>query len=64
MLTFYTHNIILYVERERLKGKQMLKREYKLRGTSQLSLVHPGGGKKMSEAEQERERAAQREERF
>jgi hypothetical protein len=43
----------------------MLKREYELRGTSQLSLIHPRRWEaKMSEAEQERERAAQREERF
>src|SRR5829696_4032503 len=56
--SWYAQNTILYVERERLRGEQMLKREYELRGTSQLSLVHPRWWEaKMLEAEQEQERA-------
>lgn len=38
---WYAQNTILYVERERLKDAQMLKWEHEVRGTSQLSLVHP-----------------------
>jgi SAM-dependent methyltransferase len=56
--SWYAQNTILYVEGERLKGEQMLKREYELRGTSQLSLVHPRMWEaQVSKAEQARERA-------
>jgi len=62
--TWYAQNTILYVEHKRLKDEQTLKREYELRGTSRLSLVHPRLWEaQMSEVVQERERAKQEQER-
>jgi SAM-dependent methyltransferase len=41
VLWFYAQNAVLYVDLERLENEPLLKREYELRGTSQLSMAHP-----------------------
>jgi SAM-dependent methyltransferase len=38
---WYAQNMLLFVEREHLDDEPLVKREYGLMGTSQLSLVHP-----------------------